>query len=102
MEIHRLWFLSPIAAVALALTLLALDNGTGLDGAARATAMLFWFLPVALWLGYKSLASFNRVDCSTLVKCLLIAVWLIPSIPLSLMSLYGITLLSETGFDILF
>lgn len=102
MNKYNIWFLTPIIAVVLAIALLAVNNGTGLDGAARATAIVFWFLPTIIWLGFMSFANLRRSNFSKFIKFIVIAIWLVPSMPLSLMSLYGITLISETGFEILF
>jgi len=102
MNKSNIWFLLPIIAVFLAIALLALNNGSGLDGAARGTAIVFWFLPTIIWLGYMSFANLGGINFSKLTKAIVIAIWLVLSVPLSLMSLYGIMLLSETGFKILF
>jgi|GEM_PF-5244430 len=98
----RTWFLLPIGVVILAVLLLAATSGPGLDGAARSTAIVFWFLPLIAWLGFKCFTSFNLLKYSLLKKIILILLWLIPSIPLSLMSLYGLLLISDVGFGVLF
>lgn len=96
------WALLPIGAVISALLILAINSGAGLDGAAKSTAVVFWFLPTIIWLSYMSFSNLALVSYSRLIKIVLLSIWLIPSIPLSLMSLFGILLLSETGFGILF
>lgn len=96
------WVLSPIAAVIVAALAISVSGGPGLDGAARSTAVVFWFLPTICWLGYRSLAHLRQLNLSKIGKVLLVLVWLIPAVPLSLMSLYGMMLLSDTGFGVLF
>ncbi len=102
MNTHNIWFLSPIVAVLLAVLAITVTGGPGLDGAARSTVVVFWFLPVIIWLGYMCFSNYNLCEYSRLIKAVLILLWFIPSIPLSLMSLYGLLLIPDTGIGILF
>ncbi len=97
-----MWFLSPVIAVMSAVFIIAVNAAPGLDGTAKSTAIVFWFLPTIVWLGCMCFSNLEKVNYSRLSKILILSIWLIPSLPLSLMSLYGIMLLSETGFGILF
>ncbi|RDE19677.1 hypothetical protein DV711_12400 [Motiliproteus coralliicola] len=97
----KAWILLPLAAVLTAVLAIIIAGGPGLDGAARSTAVVFWFLPMIFWLGYQSLTHLRQLTLSKIGKVCLVLAWLIPAIPLSLMSIYGILLLSETGFGVL-
>ena len=101
-EANVVWILCPIMLVIFALIILAITNGPGLDGAARSTAVVFWFLPAIVCSGYLFFVQINRLHVKARYKFLLISLWFIPSLPLSMMSLFGILLISETGFGILF
>lgn len=101
-EANKFWLYSPIMVVALALIIIGVTNGPGLDGAARSTTVVFWFLPMIIWAGYKSFVQINLISIKARYKFLLICIWFIPSLPIGLMSLFGILLISETGFGILF
>lgn len=96
------WVLLPIGAVIFAVLIMAISTGPGLDGAAKSTAVIFWFLPTIIWLAYMSFSNLGEVKYSNFSKVILVSIWLIPSIPLGLMSLMGILLLSDVGFGILF
>lgn len=92
----------PIVAVGVALLVLAINEAPGMDGAARALTTVFWFLPTILFLGYKSFSNLSHTSYSKWQRALMLVTWLLPSIPLSIMSYMGIMLLSELGFGILF
>lgn len=101
-EANKHWLYSPVIIVALALVIIGITNGPGLDGAARSTAVVFWFLPMIIWTGYKSICELHLTKINTLGKFLFLSFWLIPSLPIGLMSLFGILLIMETGFGILY
>ncbi|MEM8844120.1 MAG: hypothetical protein AAGB35_03670 [Pseudomonadota bacterium] len=96
------WIYLPIVAVVFALLALGISGGTGSDSAANSTLAVFWFLPLIVWLSQESFHQLKKSNYSKLTKYFLVLIWLIPSIPLSIMSLYGILLLAETGFGIFF
>ncbi|WP_086929351.1 hypothetical protein [Agarilytica rhodophyticola] len=101
-EISWGWILSPIGAQFMAILALASINSVGMDGAARSTAVVFWFLPIICFLGYKSVHALSITSYSRFKKVAFLCIWLVPSLPLSLMSLFGILLFLEIGFEILF
>ena len=92
----------PYLPVACAVLVLSVGEFSGLDGAALSLAKVFWFGPIIILLGFKSLFNIGVPGYSMLKKFLITAFWVLPSIPLSIMSLMGIMLLFETGFGILF
>ena len=96
------WIFMPYLPVACAVVVLSFGESSGLDGAALSLAKVFWFGPVILLLGFKSLSSIGIPGYSKLKRVLITAFWVLPSMPLSIMSLMGIMLLFETGFDIFF
>jgi hypothetical protein len=96
------WLYSPFITVITAVIVLTINDAPGLDGAARSTAVVFWFFPIILYSGYKSIVELHKTHFSKFKKILFILIWLIPSLPIGLASLFGIALISETGFGILF
>ena len=102
MNRSNLWFFFPLGALLLAVFVLLVNDGIGMDGAARTTAILFWYAPTVLYLGCMSFTHWKQVNISTAKKFIVVAIWLLTSIPLCLVSIFGIMLLSETGFGILF
>lgn len=96
------WIFLPYLPIACALLVLCIGESSGLDGAALSLAKVFWFGPIIIVLGFKSLSCISISGYSMLQKCLITFFWVLPSIPLSMMSLMGIMLLIETGFGIFF
>lgn len=92
----------PYLPLACAFLALSIGKSSGLDGAALSTAKVFWFGPIVIILGFKSLSSIRMCSYSMWLKSLITFFWVLPSIPLSIMSLMGTMLLIETGFGIFF
>ena len=92
----------PYLPLAFAFLVLSIGESSGLDGAALSTAKVFWFGPIVIILGYMSLSSVGMCSYSMWKKFLITLIWVLPSIPLSIMSLMGTILLIETGFGIFF
>jgi len=99
---NKFWLLSPIFTLFLAIIVLAINSAPGLDGAARSTAVVFWYIPTIAWTGYKSICELHLTQFKALGKFLFICLWVVPSLPIGLMSLFGLLLISDTGFGILF
>ncbi len=92
----------PYIPVVCAVLVLSVGESSGLDGAALSLAKVFWFGPVVIFLGFKSLSSLSMLGYSMLQKVLITVFWVLPSIPLGIMSLMGVMLLFETSFGIFF
>jgi hypothetical protein len=98
---HIFWLYSPYYAVLTAVIILAINDRPGLDGAAHSTAIVFWFTPIILYFGYKSIVELHKTNFSKLKKIIFIILWFIPTLPIGLASLFGIALISEVGPGIL-
>lgn len=95
------WLYSPFIALLIAILISIVNDQPGLDGAARATAVLFWFFPVILYCGHRNIVELHKTSFSKSKKIIIVFLWLILSLPIGLASLFGIALISETGFGIL-
>ena len=95
------WLWSPLIPVAGALLVLSLMSSSGLDGAARSLAAVCWFLPTVAVLVLAVISHWQHVPYSRLKKWTIVLIWILPSLPLGLMSWMGLMLVSEVGFAIL-
>lgn len=97
----RIWLFVPHLLILTAYLILMISESPGMDGAARATAGVFWFLPAIAFSGWQFHRCLIRTRYAPPLRAALYLSWLLPSLPLALMSLYGIMLISETGFGVL-
>ncbi len=95
------WFWMPIVVVICSIIILSINKSPGLDGAAMSLVLVFWFLPTIIFLIFKIVSNLKEISFSKTQKILIFTIWIVPSIPLSIMSLMGIMILSEVSFGLL-
>ncbi len=93
----KCWLVSPFIAILLAILSLSLVDSVGLDGAARSVGVLFWFAPVILFAGIKSISVLLATRTNKWLAILMTLLWVLPSMPLMIMSFMGFLLICEIG-----
>ena len=104
-EPRLIWIAAPMILVILTYLLMAVlpdRYSVGLDGATRSAAILFWFLPVMVFVALRGVRALAAAEYHRATKFGITVMWFLPALPLLLMSLFGLLLINDTGFAILF